>query len=156
MQEALKERIKQWLKAERQTRQWLAEHCGVSKKTVDNWLSSPKPVPPKALLIIERLMAKSVEREAGAGLPDHILVLRVDEEDFDRFNRASLDEGLTMRDWAVQALIEAAEAAGRLPGAIEGEDDEEPETDPPVGNGPTAGSVKPGAGSPGEGTEDVA
>lgn len=50
--------IKKWLKASRKSREWLAEQCGVNKRQVDNWLSAARPVPSKALLIIQRLMAE--------------------------------------------------------------------------------------------------
>ena len=53
-----KEEIKKWLKTSRKSREWLAEQCGVSKRQVDNWLSSARPVPAKAILIIQRLMAE--------------------------------------------------------------------------------------------------
>lgn len=51
-----KEDIKKWLKISGKSRKWLAEQCGVEKRTLDNWLSSSLPVPAKALLIIQRLM----------------------------------------------------------------------------------------------------
>lgn len=51
-----KEEIKKWLKSSGKTRDDLAKECGVSKRQVDNWLSTSREVPAKALLIIQRLM----------------------------------------------------------------------------------------------------
>lgn len=53
-----KEDIKKWLKVSGKSREWLAEQCGVNKRQVDNWLSAARPVPSKAILIIQRLMAE--------------------------------------------------------------------------------------------------
>lgn len=55
-----KEDIKKWLKASGKSREWLAEQCGVDKRTVDLWLSVSRDVPAKAILIIQRLMAEKV------------------------------------------------------------------------------------------------
>ena len=52
--------IKKWLKVSKRSREWLAEQCGVSKRQVDNWLSAARPVPAKALLIIQRLMTDKI------------------------------------------------------------------------------------------------
>lgn len=37
--------VKVWLKAIGKNRQWLAEQCGVTKRGVDAWLSSSRPIP---------------------------------------------------------------------------------------------------------------
>lgn len=55
-----KEDIKKWLKSSGKSREWLAEQCGVGKRVLDNWLSAARPVPAKALLIIQRLMAEKI------------------------------------------------------------------------------------------------
>lgn len=55
-----KEDIKKWIKASGKSREWVAEQCGVGKRTLDNWLSSARPVPSKVILIIQRLMAEKV------------------------------------------------------------------------------------------------
>lgn len=52
--------IKKWLKTSGKSREWLAEQCGVDKRTVDLWLSISRKVPSKAILIIQRLMAEKV------------------------------------------------------------------------------------------------
>jgi len=108
MQEAIKERVKRWLRDERQSREWLAEKVGVEKRTVDNWLSSPRAIPHKALLIIERLMVPSEEAQQSPEAPESVLTIRVDEDRFDAYNRASLAEGLTIREWMVSVLDDAA------------------------------------------------
>lgn len=107
-----KDSVKQWLRdhPDRDGRRWLASLCEVSKRTVDNWLSSPAAIPSKALVIIGRQM--DADREAARSrqpAPDQNLVLEVDPETFDQYNRAALSKGLIVRDWAVDTLNQAAE-----------------------------------------------
>jgi hypothetical protein len=48
--------VKDWLKERGHSRSWLAAQCGVSKKTVDNWLSAGRPINASAATIINQLM----------------------------------------------------------------------------------------------------
>lgn len=61
--------IKAWLKENKVSRETLGKGVGVSKKTVNNWLSDNRPIPPKKLAIIERLM--NGEEEIQFELPEN-------------------------------------------------------------------------------------
>lgn len=61
--------IKAWLKENKISRETLGKGVGVSKKTVNNWLSDNRPIPPKKLAIIERLM--NGEEEIKFELPEN-------------------------------------------------------------------------------------
>lgn len=63
------EDIKKWLKAIGKNRQWLAEQTLSSKGTVNNWLSSGKPIPSAKMDLIERLMTG--EEEIQFELPEN-------------------------------------------------------------------------------------
>jgi SOS-response transcriptional repressor LexA len=63
------EDIKKWLKTIGKNRQWLAEQTLSSKGTVNNWLSSGKPIPSAKLALIERLM--NGEEEIKFELPEN-------------------------------------------------------------------------------------
>ena len=63
------EDIKKWLKTIGKNRQWLAEQTLSSKGTVNNWLSSGKPIPSAKLALIERLM--NGEEEIQFELPEN-------------------------------------------------------------------------------------
>jgi hypothetical protein len=93
-----KEAIKEWLRENGRDRNWLAQACGVGKRTVDNWLSSPRAIPHKALRIIAQL-TNGLSDEAAQNL-----VLQLDQPTFERFNRAAMTQGLTITEWAVEAL----------------------------------------------------
>lgn len=54
--QADKQTIKTWLKRIKKNRAWLAEQCDVSKRTVDDWLSTTRELPAKAILSIQSLM----------------------------------------------------------------------------------------------------
>lgn len=109
-----KESIKEWLASHpSRDRTWLAEQCGVSKNTVNNWLSTSIAVPAKASRLIENLMRADLEAARSAQpTPDQNLVLEVRPETFDRYNRAALARQMIVREWAITVLDEAARRAG--------------------------------------------
>ena len=49
------EEVKEWLLSTGETREWLAQQCGVSLSTVNGWLSANRPIPGPAMRLIERL-----------------------------------------------------------------------------------------------------
>jgi SOS-response transcriptional repressor LexA len=103
--------VKQWLAdhPERNGRFWLAEQLNTEKRTVDNWLSSPRGIPAHAQREIERMMAADRESErAEQPAPPMSLVAEVDLERFDTYNRAALSEGMIIRDWMIKVLDQAA------------------------------------------------
>lgn len=55
--------VKAWLKAIGKDRFWLAEKCLVSKKTIDDWLTSRGVIPETKLKFIEQLMEKVAREE---------------------------------------------------------------------------------------------
>lgn len=67
-----KDRIKNWLKENKKTREWLAEKCYVTKPTVDGWFRSAGIIPTAKLALIRQLMSKSAIQEFGnpPGLPE--------------------------------------------------------------------------------------
>ena len=108
--EPTKESIKAWLDAyPERDRHWLADKCEVEKRTVDNWLSSPQNIPAKALRIIEGLMRSDLELDkAKQPAPPMVVVLEVPIPVFNSDNRAALDRGMLMTEWAVEVLKQAA------------------------------------------------
>lgn len=102
-----KEDIKEWLKTTRRSRQWLADQCGnVSKRTVDNWLSSPKEIPLATLALIGRLMEDDrlaeLERRRAREQPQHQLFsVEVDLPTFRDYSRAALEAQLTVEEWVI-------------------------------------------------------
>lgn len=48
--------IKDWLDEQGRDRHWLAGKCGVSKATVDGWLSNGRTIPGTALIVLKDLM----------------------------------------------------------------------------------------------------
>ena len=58
-----KDEIKNWMRENNLERAWLAKECGVSKATVDTWLSSDRGVPFKAQLTIQTLIFKTTGKK---------------------------------------------------------------------------------------------
>ena len=72
-----------WLKAAGHDRFWLAQSCGVQKRTVDNWLSSSRAIPRKAQLIIKTLMASKLSSPVAMVGVSQNLVLHFSEKEFE-------------------------------------------------------------------------
>ncbi len=103
-----KEGIKHWLSNyPERDRSWLATQCGVEKRTVDNWLSSPRDIPAKALRIIESLMRSDAELHESREEPQSHLVIRTSAEEFDNWSRAALAKGQIITDYAIAAIRQA-------------------------------------------------
>jgi hypothetical protein len=116
-----KEEIKTWLKRYNRERQWLADQIGINKRTVDNWLSSPKEIPEGKLKLIERLMQDDEAAEAQRRLQllpqAQIFSVEVDLPTFRAYSAAALASDQTLEQWAIHELNAAAEAAAQTPGA---------------------------------------
>ena len=104
-----KEDIKEWLKTTGRNRQWLADQCGnISKRTVDNWLSSPKEVPLATLALIRRLIEDDrlagIGRRKGQDEPQpQIFGVEVDLATFRDYSRAALEARFTVEEWVIHA-----------------------------------------------------
>lgn len=59
-----KKKIKQWLKENKKDRFWLAEKCLVTKKTIDDWLTSRGTIPETKMKLIHQLMGSPVSSTA--------------------------------------------------------------------------------------------
>ncbi len=97
--------IKAWVDDPKRGRDWLAKECGVSVKTVTNWLSSSIDIPAKALLIIEGLMRLDEKKLRKLDL-SHI-VLKISPKEFDAWSRVALSEGQIVTDWIVSLVRQA-------------------------------------------------
>lgn len=93
-----------WLDEQHHSRRWLADQCQVSKRTVDNWLVSTRPIPAKAVPIINDLMQQDEERERFLSLLPQQLVLHFSDEEFALVCDAALAEGKRVKDWAEEKL----------------------------------------------------
>lgn len=105
--------VKAWLKAIKRNRDWLAEECGVKKRTADNWLSSSQPISTQATRLIERLMvqypAAGSTPETPPSAADNAITLTVDDATFDAWNKAATAEGKLLRQWCVDVINESLE-----------------------------------------------
>ena len=108
----MKDKIKAWLKSYQRDRYWLGDQLDVDKKTVDNWLSSPKEIPLSKLKLIERLMADDEAAEAQRRQQlqptAQVFSVEVDLITFRSYSRVALAELLTLEDWVIHALNQAA------------------------------------------------
>ena len=108
----MKERIKEWLKSKNRDREWLAGEIGVNKRTVDNWLSSPKVIPVGKLKLIERLMeddeAAETKRRQQLQPTAQVFSIEVDLSTFRAYSAAAQANGQMLEQWAISELNAAA------------------------------------------------
>lgn len=104
--EITKDSVKEWLSAHRRQRSWLAEKCGASTKTINNWLSTDRGIPSKAVMIIQKLMEE--DALADQAKPPHNLVLEFDDDEYEPIEKAALNAQRTVRDWAKRTLNDIA------------------------------------------------
>ena len=92
--------VKAWLRRTGKDRQWLATQCCVSKATVNAWLSqgSQRPIPKPAQRIIRDLIAHAAISTPGEFTLDQ----------YELFSKAAAAEGLTVKQWVVQTLLNSA------------------------------------------------
>ncbi|MEY3895596.1 MAG: hypothetical protein RLZZ214_1115 [Verrucomicrobiota bacterium] len=114
--EITQETVKAWLaKYPDRDRSWLADQCGAEKGTVDNWLSTARGIPSKAILIIEGLMRQDAEIEPSQPVELVNLPVQCTPDQFDRYTRAFRhSEQEHFRDWITTRLDDAAQAETAL------------------------------------------
>ncbi len=91
------EAIKSWLAETKRDRSWLAGQCGVSKPTVDGWLSAGRAIPAPAQKLIGGLMTGE-----GPSL-NPMLPLNV----FLRAQEAAARAGMTLEAWVAKLISDA-------------------------------------------------
>jgi len=108
-----KDSIKDWLKRSGKDRAWLADQLKTEVKTVNNWLSSARPIPEAKLALINRLHADDVAEEARKKQlkepSNTIFNVEVDHARFRRYNAAAAAQRKTMEQWTIETLDEAVE-----------------------------------------------
>ncbi len=109
-----KETLIQWQKEKDHSNDWVADQCGVKPSTVSSWRSD-RPIPSKAVLIIENLMRADQEKTAASQPTLQNVVIRVDVEEFEEWSRAGLAHGQIVTDYclaAIRAAYQADQAKG--------------------------------------------
>jgi len=109
-----KDIIKRWLKSHAKDRDWLGEKIGVNKRTVDNWLSSPKIIPPVKMALINRVIddeeAAEARRKQQLDPIAQVFSLEVDLPTFRAYSAAAKAAHLTIEEWSIDELNQAAAA----------------------------------------------
>lgn len=110
-----KDEVKAWLKAYNHSREWLGQQCGgVSKRAVDNWLSSPRDIPDGTLTLIRRLMdddqREEAERLRKTNPTNQLFSVEVDLHRYRAYCCAALAARLTLEDWVRLECDKAAQS----------------------------------------------
>lgn len=83
-----------------------ASYFGVSEGSIYKWRSTPG-VPDRKLEWVQARMAAYSKQARSTPTLDR-LVLEITNEQFEAWNEAALEEGLLLKDWAIQTLDEVA------------------------------------------------
>lgn len=105
--ENAKEKIKEYLRVNNLSREFLCERYEVSKSAVDKWLSNQRPIPVRVLADFEKLYAE----QKSDYVPD-TLVLSIDPEKFSVYEKIARGCGMGVKEWLVSVIDDAAEAEG--------------------------------------------
>lgn len=102
--------VEDWLLDNNRDRQWLADKCKVGITAVGNWLNkkNPRPIPAKAIVIIQQLMAADNKIREEANIVRQNLVLEFEDEVFSSLENKALEAQQTVRQWASETLKNAA------------------------------------------------
>lgn len=101
-----KKEIKSWLKAIGKNREWLAEKTGAARLTINTWLSTSRPIPKRATVLISELMVQHPTNNSSPS-EENSLTLTVDSSTFDHWNTAAAQENKLLRQWAIDTLNES-------------------------------------------------
>lgn len=88
------EEIRRWLASIGKDRKWLAEQCGVSKRTVDGWFSRDKDrkMPKLALEFIRRIMRDNALGELRMTFDEWDEIRNaMDQSGYNRFDEFAID-----------------------------------------------------------------
>lgn len=104
------EEIKNWLEKNRKDRLWLAEKCLVSKRTVDNWLSEGRNIPPRKLGVIESLIQdenKGTQIEERRQSPEtQLMILKFTEKEWQIIQEYKrLHPGINLEEKAEEIIL---------------------------------------------------
>ena len=108
--EITRETVNQWLDDTRRGREWLADQCGVRISAVGNWLNKKgdaRAIPAEHQITIRRLMDE--DAAAQSAKPPHALLLEFGDADYSAIEGAALSARQTIREWARDTLIDAAQ-----------------------------------------------
>lgn len=88
--------LKDWLKAKSLSRHWLADKCGVSKGTVDQWfkVTHPRPIPEPT----QRLISGLMEEER--------INPKFSLDEISKMSERASEEGKEIDDWIIEAVRE--------------------------------------------------
>lgn len=107
--EKLQQDVKQWLKAIGKNREWLANQCGVKKRTIDSWFSwgtITAQTKKHLQLLMTQYPATATTPTTSPGAAENAVVLTVNDSTFDLWNRAATAEKKLLRQWCMDVITE--------------------------------------------------
>lgn len=102
-----KENVKAWLKQIKKDRFWLAEQCGVHKRTVDSWFFKKSEIPAKALLTIYDLMTKQgySSTETDRDVDDlEVISVELEDEQYQILQAAADSLGMDINTYCTKVI----------------------------------------------------
>lgn len=99
--ENFREKVRKWMKTNGISRNYVAEQCLVSKRTVDRWMTRGEVIPPVKIKILEGLM------DEGALEPEENhaqVILEFTPEQYAVVKAEADRRGLTVEEWGAEVL----------------------------------------------------
>ena len=100
------EKFFNWLDSNRLRPMDVAEEIRNSARTISTWRS--KGIPPSRIITCQSVMDRHASKESAQNT--QIFILRPTYDEFREWNRAALEAGQLIEDWAMEGLNTLAEA----------------------------------------------
>ncbi len=121
--DTIKQKIKSWLKERSITRDVLAKRMGVTKRTIDRWLTANEVIPAMKLEVIEQIMQSENKHTSGLNtlankkerefLFEEIepIAVTFSKEEYALISKVAKMQGMSAREFIELSVIEDAEYA---------------------------------------------
>lgn len=102
--EKFKDEIREWLRENEKSREWLSQKCFVSKRTLDRWLTKDETIPSAKMALLKSLMAppSAIQGTVQLGLAD--ITIKIPLDKYNEFLTCAHEKKISIQEWILQVL----------------------------------------------------
>ena len=103
-----KQTIKNWLKINKKSQQWLADQCKLGRRAIDGWLSDKGKFPESAQEFVKLIIEHEENKKARPQVKMKTIVLQFTDEEFSLLQEYAEKYGLSLEEVAESNLLAMA------------------------------------------------